>query len=436
MNIPLDRLYHFIEDVSKRVCGLTVVIYRFWPNGSKKLQDLVPLSMQDQDGFVWVWRFQHPIMWCHDQEPLDYEAHANSNKPLPNDTWNKLLLELDLYRPTKSINRFNNIFDKSFLLHSELRSAEVEKYKLDNELIPVYYWSHALIARDWFRYAQHENFEKQTAKTFLIYNRAWSGTREYRVKFVDHLVEKKLFDQCLTKFNPVDPGTGCHYRDFEFLNQCWRPTHYLESYFGPNDASSDCSADFCTQDYKSTEIEIVLETLFDDARLHLTEKSLRPMACRQPFILAATAGSLSYLRSYGFQTFHSVWDETYDSIQDPAQRLEAVVELCQEIAGWDSSTRQRKITMARQIAAENQKHFFSKDFFDAIIDELQQNIKQAMDQFTAEVSCEKWHQRWSMLQQLPAIQNYLNNNQDTERPTQRQLDYLMNLVQTKYGVQT
>jgi hypothetical protein len=69
----------------------------------------------------------------------------------------------------------------------------------------------------------------------------------------------------------------------------------------------------------------VLETLFDDHRWHLTEKSLRPIACGKPFVLMATPGSLQYLRQYGFKTFDGLIDETYDSIQNPKQRLQAVL---------------------------------------------------------------------------------------------------------------
>ena len=68
----------------------------------------------------------------------------------------------------------------------------------------------------------------------------------------------------------------------------------------------------------------MLETLFDDTRLHLTEKSLRPIACGRPFILATAPGSLAYLRSYGFKTFDRYIDETYDTITNSFERLEAI----------------------------------------------------------------------------------------------------------------
>ena len=62
------------------------------------------------------------------------------------------------------------MFEKNLLLHSEKRSNNLKKYQLNNELIPVYYWSHALIAQDWFRYAERETFQKCIKKTFLVYN--------------------------------------------------------------------------------------------------------------------------------------------------------------------------------------------------------------------------------------------------------------------------
>ena len=40
MSIPLDRLYHYIESIAKDIRGDDVIIYRFYPHGSKKIEDL------------------------------------------------------------------------------------------------------------------------------------------------------------------------------------------------------------------------------------------------------------------------------------------------------------------------------------------------------------------------------------------------------------
>jgi hypothetical protein len=122
----------------------------------------------------------------------------------------------------------------------------------------------------------------------------------------------------------------------------------------------------------------VLETLFDDSRSHLTEKSLRPIACGQPFILAATAGSLEYLRSYGFKTFSSVFDESYDSIKDPMARLGAIVNLMNNIK--NSPRRLEMYTQLQAIADFNQRRFFSAEFHQQVVDEFKQNFSSGFNE--------------------------------------------------------
>ena len=417
MTVPLDRLYHFIEGVASEIYNNPVIIYRFWPHGSKNIQDLNPLKHYD-----WAQQQQRLGIWCHDQEPLTTVIDKRKVKS----SWNDLLHSLDLWPARTRLNWYRNIFKKNILLHSEKRSHVIDQYVKDDELIPVYYWSHAVIAMDWFRYAQHQDFNKNISKKFLIYNRAWSGTREYRLRFTDLLIEHQLIDHCLTFCNPTEDGK--HYTQHNYNNNVWRPTHVLENYLPPSQADSCASADFDAQDYKSTEIEVVLETLFDDDRLHLTEKSLRPIACRQPFILAATHGSLQYLRDYGFQTFDSIWDETYDTIEDPYQRMQSIIRTMREITAWSDVQKRDNVQRMQQIADHNYKHFFSKDFFDLIINELRTNMTEAFDQIKQDPGFNEYLDRWQHFLQFPQVQDFLDVNQDTNQPTRQQyqkvLDYI------------
>lgn len=121
-------------------------------------------------------------------------------------------------------------------------------------------------------------------------------------------------------------------------------------------------------------IEVVLETLFDDTRQHLTEKTLRPIACGHPFILAATPNSLQYLRSYGFETFDGLIDETYDTISDPIQRLHAIVSSMKQLLTADANVH----AQLKSIAARNKKRFFSAEFQQHVIDEFKSNFDQAL----------------------------------------------------------
>ena len=45
--------------------------------------------------------------------------------------------------------------------------------------------------------------------------------------------------------------------------------------------------------------------------IHITEKTYKPIAFMQPFILVAAAGSLRHVQDMGFKTFNEFWDESY-----------------------------------------------------------------------------------------------------------------------------
>jgi hypothetical protein len=296
------------------------------------------------------------------------------------------------------------------------------KYISDSELIPIYYWSHAVIARDWFRYAEHANFKKQSQKTFLIYNRAWTGTREYRLKFTDLLIENNLVDHCKTFFHPIDIDTNTNYLDFSFVNSLWKPKNLLHTFLPGKQVSADASADFDIDDYNSTKIEVVLETLFDDNRLHLTEKILRPIACRQPFILAAAHGSLDYLKEYGFKTFDTVWDESYDKIVNPQKRLQAIIDLMTHIANLSAKDKKNLLIRADKIVSYNQSRFFSHDFFQQVTNELKTNLDQAFCTFKNLPLNQRRINVWTEIYNSKSGCEFLNTNTDITVPTRDQVD--------------
>lgn len=373
MSIPLDRLYHYVKSIAQDVRKDNVLIYRFFPHGSKKLEDLIltDTCTIDEDALL-------PHVICHDQEPLDYGFYE-INTPIPE--FKLLKLPEGLRRICREINfeKYNlrnypyNIYDHAILIHSERRSLNVDKYS-QNNFIPVYYWSHAIIALDWFRYAEYIKQKKSVTKIFLVYNRAWSGTREYRLGFADRLIMLGLVHATIMRVSPVDSTIDNHYDLHEFKHPHWRPHNVIEKHFPLCKADSHYSADFDQEDYESTEIEVVLETLFDDDRLHLTEKTLRPIAMGQPFILAGTYGSLEYLRDYGFKTFSDCWDESYDMMSDGIERMNKIIEVMSDIVSMPTSKREEMLVKARSIADYNKQHFFSDKFQTQISKELRDNL--------------------------------------------------------------
>jgi len=385
MSVPLDKLYDFLDSEVDQ----DLIIYRWMPHGSRKLEDLQPL--QDYHDFVAL--HTTPMAIFHDQEPLNYQLYDldsliqtylhyqdTSQLKLNFDKSDQTLMDLlwDMHVRGVGTIAFANLYDKTILVHSELHSAQVHQWQCHNYL-PVYYWSHAVIARDWFRYAEHDNALKQRnpSKDFLIYNRSWSGSREYRLKFTEMLLEHELNHNCLISFNRWCDNK--HYTEHEFVNRNFSiRNHNLHQHYDPCFASSASSADYWAPDYVNTRFEVVLETLFDDQRWHLTEKTLRPIACGQPFLLLSTPGSLEYLRSYGFKTFADFWDESYDSISDPVQRMQAVIDVMHDLVNQPRSQAWSQSLSA--VCAHNHARFFSQDFLHQVLTEYHTNMNHALQE--------------------------------------------------------
>jgi hypothetical protein len=381
MNIPLDNLYHWIRGLAQH----PVIVYVFRPHGSKDIFNLSQFEKTPQScskAFI-------PHMICHDQEPLNF---SDSNTKYDSDKLTRLLenhgmtkYDIDemlfLYSVKSVDSKFNYLksiagySDWIILLHSEQNSQDVEKFSNDGFRM-VYYWSHAILARDWYRFAEHDTrlSQKNIEKTFLVYCRDWTPNREYRLKFLDLVVRNKLVEDCAISTQHVN-NHGVHLGDYQAQDPRFSVDTKNLLIIRENTVSSSASADYDVTDMTSTAISVVLETVVDDSKIHLTEKILRPIACGHPFLLAAGPGALSYLRSYGFQTFDSVFDESYDREPDTVKRLELIVSTMQQIQLLDDQD-WKKI---QQIADYNKQHFFSKTFINQVKEELTCNLNQAID---------------------------------------------------------
>lgn len=424
MSVPLDRLYNFLHSLVDH----DITIYRFWPHGSKKLEDLSSLTPMTS----WVNEMTRAHAIFHDQEPLNFDywtlddfakqnaIDARSNPMLNTPEYFNYQVPLRLRGLI-----YDNLYDYVLLVHSEKNSKEVDTYS-QHGFLPVYYWSHAVIAADWFRYAVHDPVLKYNtnnfAQDFLIYNRAWSGTREYRLAFAEQLIQAGLIPHCCTSFAPVD--SDMHYSQHKFVNPNLAITRSsLETVLPQNTHDSVASADYNNQDYAQTGMEIVLETLFDDCRWHLTEKALRPIACGKPFMLVATAGSLKYLRSYGFETFDDFIDESYDLETDPVARLTAVIREMTRISALSASDKIVLWHRLHLIAERNKQRFFSAEWQSSIVQEYVDNTNHAMITMNQNCTGKIWKQ-WLDIDRINGIPS--TQSQET-------IDQMLSYLDSKPG---
>lgn len=396
MFVPMDTLYDYLEHVINH----DLVIYRFWPHGSKNIKDLVPVR-----DYTMTESITRPILICHDQEPLAFEQYQSHNikHAVWFQDWPVEFRQFWLARNLRSACEVN-LYDRALLTHSEHNSDQVSKYQAAG-FEPVYVWTNALLARDWFRYAMVDPLLHASCTLeydFNVYARAWSGTREYRLFFLAQLSD--IAHHCRVSFGVKDSG---HYLDHEFVNPRFNIRGMdIENLFGNTEITSDSSASYDAEHYRRCMIDIVLETVFDDQRVHLTEKTLRPIACGQPFMLAAGPMSLKYLHGYGFETFANVIDESYDQETNPVRRLQMIVQEMRRISRLSTQQKRTLKKTLHAIAQRNRQHFFSLDFFNQIINEYQINMQQAMIAVSASRQATELNQHLALYDKWPEFRSH------------------------------
>ena len=380
-------------------------MYRFDPHGSKDIKNLI-VHNNAEHLFLYSkffkenpkTSFHHKLLFCYDQEPLNFDLYSsdyfdNSRKTLFydwegeqnhfNDEFGKKIIKRKNIAGHPNVK--SSIYNKNILLHSEKNSKDLEKYER-NGFIGVYYWSHAFLALDWYRFVNHDqNFKNllntSFSKDFNIYCRAWTGTREYRLKFLSLLPNPVAKNSNI--FFSVDSENSKFY-DYKFQNSNWTISKKeIEKIANLNlitreNQHAGLSAAYNAEDYLTSAIDVVLETVYDQNKIQLTEKILRPIACGKPFILVSEKDSLEYLKSYGFKTFEFLIDESYDKINCPRKRLESVVHTMKSISNLPEKEKNKLFLEMHKIADYNKKWFLSEKFFDVINKELKNNLTEAL----------------------------------------------------------
>lgn len=84
--------------------------------------------------------------------------------------------------------------------------------------------------------------------------------------------------------------------------------------------------------YRHFAVDIITESSFDCFSQFVSEKTLRSLLLKTPFVVFGPTGFLKYLQSRGFETFSDLWNEDYDSIQHPQDRFVACCHVVKDIA--------------------------------------------------------------------------------------------------------
>ena len=175
-------------------------------------------------------------------------------------------------------------------------------------------------------------------KLFLMFNRRY---RPHRFHILLRLYEHGLLDDCHISFSEAQPDDSSAWMDHavrrcqdDNINLNASQLEDLQSKL-PLVLDTDKFNSFpmeqqpydTHQFYDESLIHIVSETNFDTNIIHITEKTMKPIMFKQPFVIVGAPNSLKHLRSMGYKTFGDIWDESYDEEFDHRTRMEKVVNL-------------------------------------------------------------------------------------------------------------
>jgi hypothetical protein len=314
-------------------------------------------------------------VFFHDQEPI----HLDAFEPLF-DAVNERTL--DLWRHTDVPTLPSPIGHVVVSEQGEYAEQLCRKYGWTAH----YYFYHGWACMDWFRgydqtYLIPRARQRTPKTTFMSPNRIVAGRRDHRVLFLYNVFKHGL------ETNHISAPRTCQYEHVDIsavaskynniypdIEQVFESALLPRLFEGETEQimSSYNLTNF--REAADSLIYVPTETVYAGQRLHLTEKTFKAIALEMPFVLVAPQHSLRYLRSYGFETFAPYIDETYDLIEDPVERIEAVTQILLEIQARSAAAKIQLWQDILPIVEHNWNHFYRGGFRDVLEAELKQML--------------------------------------------------------------
>lgn len=176
-------------------------------------------------------------------------------------------------------------------------------------------------------------------KKFISFNR--NTARAHRFILLEEFVKGTFADSYFSFLRPMDyfeenkqfyesySGIKLSDDDMDRYNQ--KLPIELDTHNTSQKDSFDVGNTFKKDLFLDSCINLVTETSYVDNELFLSEKILKPILSYQPFIVFGPYGYLAELKKYGFKTFSDFWDESYDDIQDPVERMKSLISLVKSL---------------------------------------------------------------------------------------------------------
>ena len=366
-----------------------ISIFNPGPDIDKKIffYDQEPLLPTITEKYIKL--FKYPIGYG-----IDELYQLMSEKKLPYDIVVNVSYETHLL----NLANPNRVYKEPNIFVTSEKSQLLIDYRNTYNMKGLYYFFHGFAALDWYRgyYALNYNklIVKQYKYDFISFNRIINNDRSYRIYFVSLLKELGLLDHGQVSFNVTDNLFDCWQDEVTSTTSKLsekaklHAEHHLTGInklvidhaeiHGSASANIPRTIEGWWPNNDQPNVNafwhVVTETVFYYDKLHLTEKIFKPIVSKQPFMLLAAPGNLAYLKSYGFKTFDSIIDESYDLIQDNDLRIEAVVKQLHWYCNLTLGEKTDIIKQLEPIIQHNFDHFYG-EFRHIIARELLDNTK-------------------------------------------------------------
>jgi hypothetical protein len=278
------------------------------------------------------------------------EAHLNTDE---------LSLKFIHILDTNRIDLKRLLLAKNDSLNTNLRRIKYGNYTLNTCFFPHFFLN---------TFYKMEEYVKPTNsnvidKTFLCLNRR---LHIHKYKTLEQLYKKGLLDD--TRYTAVKAYMELPTNTF--LNQLPIQLDGDIMYGDELSVADEYLYNINPNWYYSSKVNIITETLFEEDAIHITEKTWKAIYLGIPFVICASLNHLEGLKRMGFQTFHSLIDESYDRREDYYDKIPQIIDSAVELSKiWDSEA-VKSITNFNKTLYFNQEHrkyIVKTMFFDEII---------------------------------------------------------------------
>ena len=196
-------------------------------------------------------------------------------------------------------------------------------------------------------------------KDFLCFQRRYS---DHRLSFFIKMFKRNLLDKFYMSMDSKQPESSRSFEsNVDYLIKRYPNLGIAQEDIAPsksklplvldnpnfNSYPMEATEESIEHFFKNSLINIISETFFFTDEIHITEKTYKPIAYKQPFIMMGAKGSLQHIKNMGFKTFDQWWSEDYDNIADPVERINRICDVVHIISGWSDLV---KLQFTKEVA--------------------------------------------------------------------------------------